>query len=141
MRLSLTLLLTAVLGTCGLAQQTTLQLTTNDWTAKSPTAIRDGERKLDVRDARIYQIDPAVLRAAVFTAPHEDDVTAEQSPIILELPLPTGPAKFRVVSYDIAAPGENNYPDIRAGYGVNPARERIMGPGHPSLIPRAAFPR
>ena len=120
MRFSLTLLLTAVLGTCGLAQQTTLQLTTNDWTAKSPTAIRDGERKLDVRDARIYQIDPAVLRAAVFTAPHEDDVTAEQSPIILELPLPTGPAKFRVVSYDIAAPGENNYPDIRAGYGVNP---------------------
>ena len=128
MRFHLTLLLTGLmLGaptptnacTCGLAQRTTYQVTSTDWTAESLATVRTGVRKLEVRDARLYRIDAATLRTAVFAAPHERNLPAEQSPVILELPLPTGPAAFRVVSYDISAPGETNYPEIRTGYGVN----------------------
>ncbi|MEM9836931.1 MAG: reprolysin-like metallopeptidase, partial [Bacteroidota bacterium] len=57
----------------------------------------------------------------LWDAPHENTVAAEDSPVILEVPTPTAEqASFRIVAYDIMAPGgQERFPAIRTWYGVN----------------------
>jgi subtilisin-like proprotein convertase family protein len=111
MRLILTLLLSAAIASCVLAQ---------NWNALETNNL-PGERRIHPKTSLTLSTDGASLRSQLFSAPHEKSVTAETSPATISLPLPDGgTARYRIVAYDIAeAPALAKYPNIRTWYGLN----------------------
>jgi len=111
MRSLLTLLLLAAIASCGLAQT---------WNALD-VRNHSGERLIHPKTSRTVSTDGETLRALLFNAPHEKNVTAETSTAVIILPRPDGRnARYRIVAYDIAeAAALAKYPNIRTWYGIN----------------------
>ncbi|TXF85988.1 T9SS type A sorting domain-containing protein [Neolewinella aurantiaca] len=111
MRLFLTLLFTAALASCVLAQ-TWEPLKTDNFS---------GQRRIHPKTSLTVSTDGEALRNLLFNAPHERNVPADNSNATLILPLPDGgSARYRIVAYDIAeAPALAKYPNIRTWYGLN----------------------
>lgn len=80
-----------------------------------------GERRIEPEEARLLTVNPDSLRTLLWAAPHERTTKAEESPLLLPIPTPSGEvATFRIVAYDISeAEGLANFPDIRTWYGIN----------------------
>jgi len=77
-----------------------------------------GDRRLSPKEARGVKTSPDALQDLLWSAPHENDVAAEDSPTRLFLPVPNGrTAIFHITGYDVAA--GNRFPQIRTWYGVN----------------------
>lgn len=111
MRLVLTLLLSAALASCVLAQTWNPLVTTN----------LPGDRRIQPKTSLTVSTNGEALRDLLFSAPHEKSVTAENSNVTISLPLPDGStARYRIVAYDIAeAAALAKYPYIRTWYGIN----------------------
>ncbi|MGK0334432.1 MAG: hypothetical protein ACI974_001254, partial [Paraglaciecola sp.] len=101
----LTLLLSAIIASCGLAQT---------WNALETDNL-PGDRRIHPKTSLTLSTDGETLRNQLFSAPHEKSMTAETSPATISLPLPNGStARYRIVAYDIAeAPALAKYPNIR----------------------------
>ncbi len=92
-------------------------LFSQNWNNTDVYDIR-GDRRINPKEARGVITDADALRDLLWSAPHETDVTAEDSPTRLLLPVPNGrTAIFRITGYDLAA--GDRFPHIRAWYGVN----------------------
>ncbi len=81
----------------------------------------DGDRRIHPKVAQIVEVHPEILQALLAVAPHERQVAAEQSPVLLPIPRPDGEmATFRIVAYDLSeTEGMDAFPNIRTWYGVN----------------------
>lgn len=73
---------------------------------------------------RNIRLDAEAARSFLWSAPHEKEVQAQKSQVILTLPLPDGTRQnFRIVAYDMMEPGlAARYPGIRTFYGVPTAK-------------------
>lgn len=88
------------------------------WTDFSTENFR-GDRRVTPKQARFFATDGAALRALLLTAPSEQAVPAENSPVRLAVPLPDGQtAAFTIVAYDVLHPADRGrFPGIRTWYG------------------------
>lgn len=82
-----------------------------------------GKNLADPLYARSLRVDATALRNLLFSAPHENLVRAEDSPVLLNLPSPDAgkAAIYRIVKYDLTA-ADDRFPHIATWYGVNEAQ-------------------
>ncbi|MEM6772836.1 MAG: hypothetical protein AAF597_19820, partial [Bacteroidota bacterium] len=89
-----------------------------------PTPLNDlrNERQIVPKAAKGFITDATALKNLLFSAPHEQDVTAENSETLLTIPLPDGnEATFSIVAYNLSQPADlARYPNLRTWYGSNP---------------------
>lgn len=81
----------------------------------------DGDRRIEPKVAHITEVSADILRSVLWSAPHEREISAEDSPLLLDVPTPEGElATYRIVAYDISeVEGLAAFPNIRTWYGVN----------------------
>jgi len=89
-----------------------------NWTNFSIEDTR-GDRRITPKEATAFSTDGAALRDLLLSAPSEQSVTAESSPVRLTVPLPDGQtATFTIVAYDVMHPADRSrFPGIRTWYG------------------------
>lgn len=92
------------------------------WESVEPRSLpTDADRRIHPKAARLIEVSPDTLRSILWSAPHERQLSAEESPLLLNVPTPSGEeATFRIVAYDISeAAGLEAFPTIRTWYGAN----------------------
>ncbi len=92
------------------------------WENVEPRSLpTDADRRIHPKVARLVEVSPDSLRSVLWSAPHERQMSAEQSPLLLSVPTPDGAlATFRIVAYDICEAADLRvFPDIRTWYGIN----------------------
>jgi len=92
----------------GIASITTAQTNKQSsfWLATTESKIKlSGERVIIPQKSKTFRLVNDNLKKALWSAPHENQVRLQESPTIIELPMPDGTLKkFRVVESPVMAP-------------------------------------
>lgn len=98
------------------------QNSTHYWFDKAESQITPAGNRVIVPNVyRTIETDTISLKEIIHQAPHESEVAAKNSNVILTVPMPDGTSEdFRIVLYDMMEEElSENYPVIKTGYGIS----------------------